>query len=295
MSKTTSDFLGLTLRDNNEFIDTEVDAGNFQKIDDEAKRLNGGTVCFAECTSTVNSDGKTKTHSITRPEKKSALIMFRLDAFYDKNDIVKIDSKAVNVKTLCSGADSFENAITSDAPMFGFYDEANTALYILPANPVVTDGFMQYRFGVERRMPIFEDLATGDKMIVEAHKAIAPVIVYSDGVTRSSEEIIFKKSGPLIVAAGILFVEYAGMAKDLLKISTLDGTAEGIDLADGQKYAIFINASNGYKIAKLGWVKSSDGESISLHLWWIYDLSTGSLATNGKYEVVIDSRYYTGY
>lgn len=297
MSKTTSEYLGLEIRDNNEFVSTEVDAENFRKIDKETKRLNDGTICFAECTSTVNSEGKTRVHSITRPEKKSALILFQIDGLYTPKDTVKIDEKTVTVKAISSGAESFENIITYGAPTLGFYDESNSVLYVISANPIISDGMSQYTFGVDgiKNLPTFTDKTTGQTKIIEGHEDYTFVVTNSEDVSIVGSDLAISKVGPMMFFGGLISVKYTGAQKTLLQLAKSDGTVDGINVCHGGNNAIFFASLNDKKIARLSWVKSADGQSVSLVLSWIFDLATGQLASNATYTIAIDSQYFAGY
>lgn len=137
MSKRNSEFLGLTLRDNEEFISTEEDAENFEKIDEEAKRLAGGIFCTAKTASEQAAGGQSTVHKITRPEKKSPFLVFRPGADFNAADTVKIDGAQVSVKAIGSGKSGFDGVWKKDVTTIGFYDESGAVFYILAAKDII--------------------------------------------------------------------------------------------------------------------------------------------------------------
>ena len=137
MSKRNSEFLGLTLRDNDEFISTEEDAKNFEKIDEEAKRLAGGIFCTAGIASEQAAGGQSTVHKITRPEKKSPFLVFRPGADFNAADTVKIDGAQVSVKAIGSGKSGFDGVWKKDVTTIGFYDESGAVFYILAAKDII--------------------------------------------------------------------------------------------------------------------------------------------------------------
>ncbi len=292
MSKTTSDYLGLTLRDNNEFVDTEVDAENFRKIDGELQTLSAKEVTKATCTAEYSAADGCFIHSVTRGDRKSNVLLFTPARILTSKDIVRLDGNDVAVKSLLSGNAMPYKCFWPGVTTLAFFDAPNNTLYVKPSNPVLDGRYeTNYRFG----KLVITDSKTGEEKRFTCDPTVPTFeTTLEDGVSYVGTGIQFQKFDGIVWALGVLNVSYSGEKKTILSITEQDGTAENIALNHLGVNDHFLSACNGYKIARLEWKNASDGNSVLLILHYIWDLATGKQAANGTYEVSVDSHYYSG-
>lgn len=290
MSKTNSEYLGLTLRDNNEFVDTQVDAENFRKIDGELQTLAGKEVTKATCTAEYSSADGCFIFSITRGDRKSNVLLFTPARILTSKDIVRLDENAVTVKSLLSGKEMPHKCFWPGVTTLAFFDTPNNTLYVKPSNPVL-DG--RYEVNGSLNSLVITDSKTGDSSYFNPARS-RPWIYETrgDGVTYVGTGVQVEKFGSIVWALGVLNVSYTGEKKTILTITEHNGKAENIALNHLGVNDHFLAASTGNKIARLEWKNASDGNSVLLVLHYIWDLATGKQAANGTYAVSIDSHYY---
>lgn len=285
------------------------------KIEDVTEYVQEGTPfgtadvnesCIIEAEYSVEKDptdtsNRRQIHKLVTPNTTARNLKFEV-AFPDQfnvGDIFTLNGEQIDAKLFDGNAlpqDYFSTDNERRINVVSCFKGSDGALYFTP-NPVISDGTSQYTFGVDgiKNLPTFTDETTGQTKIIEGHEDYTFVVTNGEEVSIVGSDLAISKVGPMMFFGGLISVKYTGAQKTLLQLAKADGTVDGINVCHGGNNAIFFASLNDKKIARLSWVKSADGQSVSLVLSWIFDLATGQPASNATYTIAIDSQYFAGY